>query len=119
MMNLKKRDIPDNSRPLALQNFLNSLGDLRAGQQAMNALGCEYLKGNDYFGVTKHIHFQRRVLKALECIQDKGLKEIMARDYKNIVMERIKKSWCPAFIEGRLIKVVVINHKNFIKNIKQ
>ena len=71
---LKQRDIPDESRPLAYMNFINTLGATRMGQKVMIGLGEQYRLGKDNFllaayglccGVTRVNNELRRVNQCL------------------------------------------------------
>lgn len=111
---VKTRDIPDESRPLAYRNYINTLGNYKAGHTAMVGLGEHFRNGIDYFGTTKHIFFHQRLLKALSKMQDGGIKKCIAKDYKAIIRDRIKNDKLPTFIQNCLFSLVSIHHNQFL-----
>lgn len=112
----KKRTIPSKETPLAYMNFINTLGDIKPGQQAMVGLGEHFLKGMDYFGVTKHVHFYHKVLLSLQSVKYDDIKKTISKEYRDKTIELIKKYKLPFFIERNLRSLVVANHRNFLKD---
>lgn len=111
-MSLKKRDIPDIARPLAYRNYINSLGDNERGHRAMKELGKYYLEGSDYFSVTKHIMFFKKVLKEIPDIKDKRIHKATTDMFFLHIKARIKLDRCPQYIKNQLLGLL----KNFYRD---